>query len=516
MKFNAFRLGEKGPEGVAVYVEGLVDVARLEQTTLRPILSWAQRLWGTGDAAPGSVHPGSIDLRTLQEQVLPAMEVRLTDDLEEATAAVLSGDTLLFLKGEEKALHVTNRGPQSRGVQDPVLEVTVRGPRDAFTETLVWNTALVRRRLRDPGLRIILKKIGRRSRTDVVLLYIEGIAPADLVTEVERRLDGIDIDAILDTGYIEQLIEDAWLSPFPQHLKTERPDKVVAGLLIGRVAILADTTPFALLMPATLDSFFHSPEDSYDRYFQVNLLRSLRFIGSVVSTVMPGLYVALVAYHPGILPTELALKIQASREGVAFPVLVEALLMQVSLELIKEAGLRLPGPLGQTFGIVGGLILGEVGIRAGIVSEAMVITVAVTAVSSFASVDREMGTVLRLLGLPVMLSAAFLGLYGFAMALLAIAIHVTVLRSYGVPYLAPYPYYQWSAAKDALTKAPLRSFRRRPAYMAGPDIQRQQPVGHPDNGQTIDPSGSGEPAAGDGEPATGRRESGHRAKERSR
>src|SRR5690606_27503870 len=171
--------------------------------------------------------------------------------------------------------------------------------------------------------------------------------------------------------------------------------------------------------------------------------------------------------------------------------------------------LRLPGPLGQTFGIVGGLILGEVGIRAGIVSEAMVITVAVTAVSSFASVDREMGTVLRLLGLPVMLSAAFLGLYGFVMALLAIAVHVAILRSYGVPYLAPYPYYQWSAAKDALTKAPLRSFRRRPAYMAGPDMQRQQPVRPPDNGKGTDPPGAGEPA-------DRRRAPGHRSGERSR
>src|SRR5690554_4658689 len=236
VKFNAFRLGEKGPEGVAVYVEGLVDTARLEETTLRPILSWAQHVQGIRGAVPGS--QPSINLRTLQEQVPPAMEARLIDDLEEATAAVLSGDTLLFLKGEPAALHITNRGPQSRGVQDPVLEVTVRGPRDSFTETLVWNTALVRRRLRDPGLRIVLKKIGRRSRTDVALLYIEGIAPEGLVAEVERRLDGIDIDAILDTGYIEQLIEDAWLSPFPQHLKTERPDKVVAGLLIVPLAIL--------------------------------------------------------------------------------------------------------------------------------------------------------------------------------------------------------------------------------------------------------------------------------------
>lgn len=475
VKFHDLLLGDNGPRAVVIFIEGFVDGARLENFTLRPLLLWAQREQWRLESRDRASAP-RIDLDVIRERIVPAAAVNKVYDVEAAAAAVLSGDTLLLLDGVPGALHIANRGPQARGVEDPILEVTVRGPRDSFTETLLWNTALIRRRLKDPRLRVEFKKVGRRSRTDVAVLHIDGIAPQDLVDEVRRRLDAIDIDAILDTGYIEQLVEDAWLSPFPQHLKTERPDKVAAGLLIGRIALLADTTPFALILPATFDSFFHSPEDSYDRFLPVNFLRVIRLVAATLSTVIPALYVALVAYHPGTLPTELALKIQASREGVAFPVLVEALIMQFFLELIREAGLRLPGPLGQTFGIVGGLILGDVGIRAGIVSEAMVITVAATAISSFASVDRELGTALRLLGFPIMLSTALLGLYGFIMGALAVLIHLSILRSYGIPYLAPYPYYQWSSAKDAVTKAPQRLFRRRPAYLAATDMQRQQPL----------------------------------------
>ena len=269
--------------------------------------------------------------------------------------------------------------------------------------------------------------------------------------------------------------------------------------------------PLALLLPATFDSLFHSPEDSYDRFLSVNFLRVMRLIAATFSIVIPALYVALVAYHPGTLPTELALKIQASREGVAFPVLVEALFMQFFLELIREAGLRLPGPLGQTFGIVGALILGDVGIRAGIVSEAMVITVAATAICSFASVDRELGTTLRLLGFPIMISTSVLGLYGFIMGALAVLIHLSILRSYGLPYLAPYPYYQWSSAKDALTKAPQRlppparlSRRLRHAAAAAPPHRsrgrRQRPAPRSEQEappMTSQPGGAGREQAND-------------------
>lgn len=499
VKFRFLSLGREAVEAAVVYIDGLVDDALLEQTLLRPLLRWAAA------ASPGEVAALRRDLERLGRSVLTAGDVSLADGLQTATEALLQGDAVFAFRGDARGLQVVNRGWESRGVDDPLLEVTVRGPRDSFSENLLWNTALLRRRIRDPHLRVKLLKIGRRSRTTVALVHIEGVAPEPLVEEVRRRLDAIDIDGILDTGYIEHLIEDEWWSPFPQHLKTERPDKVAAGLLEGRVAVFADTTPFVLMMPATLDSLFHSPEDSYDRWFHVNLLRWVRFLGAALSIVAPALYVALVAYHPGILPTEFTLRLMASREGVAFPVVFEALVMQLMLELIKEAGFRVPSPIGQTFGIVGGLVLGEMGVRAGIVSEAMVIVVAVTAVSSFAAVDRETGTVLRLLGLPVMISAAVLGLYGLAMVLLLILIHLACLRSYGVPYIAPYAYYKWSDLKDAFLKAPTRSFRRRPSYLHPPDpVRMRERRGRQDAKRNEPGAKRNEPGAGRGDDSGGR------------
>lgn len=468
VKFRLVRLGDIGSEAALVYIEGLVDSQRIERTLLWPLLRWAE------SASADDLRAVHRDAALLGARVLTASEISDVGGLEDAAEALLQGNVVFVFRGEQRGLEISNRGWQSRNVEAPRLQVTIRGPQDGFTENILWNTALLRRRVRDPYLRVELLKVGRRSRTDVAIVHIEGVAPDGLVSEVRRRLDAIDIDGILDAGYIEQLIEDEWWSPFPHHLKTERPDTAAAALLEGRVVVFVDTTPFVLMMPATFDSMFHSPEDNYDRWFPVNLLRWVRILAAVMSVTMPAFYVALVAYHPGVLPTELILHLMASREGVAFPVVVEALLMQFFLELIKEAGFRMPSPIGQTFGIVGGLILGEMGVRAGIVSEAMVIVVAITAVSSFAAVDREVGTVLRLLGLPVMLSAAVLGLYGLVLAMLLVLVHLVILRSYGVPYVVPYPYYRWSDIKDSIIKGPLRSFHRRPSYLHPPDAWRLQ------------------------------------------
>lgn len=470
VRVRRLRLGDDGVEAALVFIDGLVDENRIERALIWPLLRWAE------SATAGEVQRVRDEAPLLGERVFTAAEIAPVGELEKASAAVLQGDVVFVFRGENSGLEITNRGWQARPVEAPKLEVTIRGPQDAFTENILWNTATLRRRVRDPNLRIEMLKIGRRSRTDIALVHIEGLTPGGLVEEIRRRLDGIDIDGILDTGYIEHLIEDVWWSPFPHHLKTERPDTAAAALLEGRAVVFADTTPFVLMMPATLDSLFHSPEDSYDRWLPVNVLRWIRFLAALLSVTVPALYVALVAYHPGILPTEFVLHLMASREGVAFPVIIEALIMQLVLELIKEAGFRMPSPIGQTFGIVGGLILGEMGVQAGLVSEAMVIIVAITAVSSFAAVDREVGTVLRLLGLPVMMSAALLGLYGLIMAVLLIASHLVILRSYGVPYVAPYPYYRWSDLKDTVVKGPLRTFKRRPSYLHPEDAWRMGPL----------------------------------------
>lgn len=466
--FRTFRLGRGGPKATVVYFDGMVKKEDVEERIIQPLVRAA--------AGPGRGRGGAgPSLRELAEGAITAAEVRLAESLDDVLLAVMSGTTALVVDGRPGAVVIANPGWKGRGVEKPAIEFSLRGPREGFSETLIWNVALIRRRLRDPGLRVRKMRIGRRSRTEVALVYLEGVANADVVAEAERRLRAIRIDGILDSGYVEQLIEDTWWSPFPTVNGSERPDVVAAGLLEGRVAILVDNSSFALMVPATFDGLFHSPEDSYERWLPVTLLRLVRFVASFVALMTPALYVAMASYHPGLMPLKLAVKVAASREGVAFPVVFEALIAQFSLELLKEAGFRIPSPVGQIFGVVGGLVLGDLGVRAGVFSEMMMIVIAITAIASFSVPTIALGTVIRLLGLPLMLATAFLGMFGLVMGLLAILAHLAVLKSFGVPYLVPYAYFSAQDLKDTIFKAPLRCFRRRPSFMGPRDATMQAP-----------------------------------------
>ncbi len=461
--FRTFRL-RRGPKATLVYIDGLAKKEDVEERIIQPLVR----------AAPVPARDG-VSLRRLAEEAVTAAEVKLVPSLDEVVREVLGGATALVVDGQPGAVVIASPGWKGREVEKPSVEFSLRGPREGFSETLIWNIALVRRRLRDPGLRVRKMRIGARSQTEVALLYLEGVANPDVVAEAERRLKAIRIDGILDAGYVEQLIEDCWWSPFPTVNGSERPDVVVAGLLEGRVAILVDTSSFALIVPSTFDGLFHSPEDSYDRWLPVNLLRFLRFLASGVALFTPALYVATASFNPGLMPLKLALKVAASREGVAFPVLFEALFAQFALELLKEAGFRMPSPVSQIFGVVGGLVLGDLGVRAGVFSEIMMIVIALTAIASFSIPTIPLGTVVRLLGLPLMISTAVLGMFGLVMGLLAILAHLATLRSFGVPYLVPYAYFSAQDLKDTVIKQPLPAFRRRPTFLRPRDAVMQDP-----------------------------------------
>lgn len=461
--FRRFRLGD-GTLATAVYADGMVNKEDLEERVIAPLV--------LAPAPAAGRRPAD-----LLERVITAAEVKTTASLDEAMGSVLAGKTLLVLEGSPEAVIVSNPGAKERGVEKPAIEFALKGPRDAFSESLVTNLALIRRRLRDPGLRIQKLRIGRRTRTDVALVFLEGVANPQIVQEARRRLEAIDIDGILDSGYVEQFIEDSHWSPFPTVNGSERPDVVVSGLLEGRVAILVDNSSFAIVVPATFDGLFHSPEDSYDRWMPVSLLRVVRFIASFAALLTPSLYVAMASYHPGLMPLKLAIKVAGSREGVAFPVFFEALIAQFSLELLKEASFRIPSPVGQVFGVVGGLVLGDLGVRAGIFSEIMMITIALTAIASFSIPTVPLGTAVRLLGLPLMLATAVLGLFGTILGLLFILAHLCVLRSFGVPYLVPYPYFSIHDLKDTVLKLPISYYRRRPSFFRPRDAVMQQAAG---------------------------------------
>lgn len=356
-------------------------------------------------------------------------------------------------------------GGESRAIEEPRSEALIRGSKEGFIENIRTNTMMIRRYIADPNLRFSTYKVGRRSKKDLVVAYMDGIVNPDMVNEVKRRLETIDIDDAPESGYIEQWIEDSFLSPFPQVLNTERPDKASEALLKGKVVILLDRTPFVLIAPATFGSLLQSPEDYYWRWSLGTLVRLLRYLGAFISVFLPALYIALVSYHPGLVPSDLAFSIAASRDEVPFPPAVEALIMTATMELLREAGLRLPTAIGQTIGIVGGLVIGEAAVSAGIVSPIMVIVVALNAIASFALPSYSIAITFRILQFGLMAAAAVFGLYGIILCYIMINIHIVNLMSFGVPYSTPFAPSFMNDWKDLVLRAPIAMMKRRPVYM---------------------------------------------------
>lgn len=445
------------------FVDGLVDDNGIEEKVIKPLLYFAH----TNE---------EIDAETilnhLFNEVITYIEVTKKDSLDEAILALMSGETLLVIDHIDSFILFETRQFNQRSIEEPDSEVVIRGPRDGFNEVLHTNVVLLRRRLRDPNLTVQFGQIGRRSKADFAIIYIKGITSPELVEEMRYRLSCIDIDIVLDTGVIEQYIEDSVFSPFPQMHRTERPDKVVSALAEGKVAVVLDGTPFVLLAPIIFHELLKSLEDDYDRWLISSMIRILRYTAAFIALFLPALYIAMVSYHQGMIPTVFALSIAGTREGVPFPAFIEALLMEVTLELLREAGVRMPRAIGSTIGIVGGLVIGDAAVRAGIVSPVMVIIVAVTAIASFAIPAYNGSIALRTIRFFIMIAATILGLFGIVISFILTWIHLVGLRSFNSYYTSPFAPYKPAAWLDLIIRAPLTLLRTRPID-EGLDKQRK-------------------------------------------
>lgn len=410
----------------------------------------------------------------IADKVLTLTDFRKVDKMKDAVNASLAGEALLILEGLDYIYVVASRAWPARGVGEPSSETVIRGARDGFTDTIRFNTALVRRRIRDTRLRIKATQVGARSKTDVAIIYIDDIAKKDLVQDVENRINKIDIDAILDSAYIEQLIEDNKYSPFPQIQSTERPDVVSAALYEGRVAILVDNSPFALIVPATLPCFFQSPDDYYQKWMHASGIRILRTLALIMALVIPALYVAVSTFHTSIIPAKLAYSIAASRAGVPFPAFIEALIMEISVALLVEAVIRLPKPIASTIGIVGGLVVGQAAVSAGIVSPIMMIVLGLTSMTTFLTPNYSVVLALRMARIILILMASGLGIFGIVIGMLLLLIHLIRLESFGTPYLAPFVNTHKSDLKDMFLRYPFQFFKDRPKYLRPNDKIRQK------------------------------------------
>ncbi|MFS0555162.1 spore germination protein [Brevibacillus sp. 179-C9.3 HS] len=389
-------------------------------------------------------------------------ELDVTDKLKQVIRNILSGCAVLIIEGCPNAYLNNTRGWDRRGVEEPQTESVVRGPRDGFSETLCVNSALIRFRLKDPNLRVRHLVVGERTQTDIYVMYIDGIAYPPMVEEVIARIESLHMDSVLESGYIEQMIQDRRWSPFPQIQNTERPDKVVANLLEGKVGILVDGTPFGMIAPAVFSQFYQSPEDYYERFYISTLIRLIRIISISIALLLPSLYIAFSSFHPEMIPSRLVIAMAAGRSTVPFPSLVEALFMELAIEILREASVRLPGPIGPTIGIVGALVVGEAAVTAGLVSPVMVIIVAVTTIGSFASPSYSAAIAIRMLRFPVMFLAGMFGLYGIMLFLIVIVIHLSSLKSFGVPYMSPLSPLNLNGMKDLFIRAPHHLLKSRP------------------------------------------------------
>lgn len=443
-----------------VYIDGMVNREIIENFFLSRIIDYK-------NLNEDKLVQGGSPSKLIMDHFSATFDIKEAETMDDMVKAVLSGDTAIFVDGSPKSLIIATRGWPARGVSAPETEAVVRGPRDGFVETIRFNTVLVRRRIRDTKLKVEMTSMGTRSRTDIAIMYMEDIASPDLVKEVKTRLAKYTLDGVFDSGYIEQLIEDSWKSPFPQTQATERPDKVAASLMEGKVGIIVDNSPFAILVPTTFNAFFQASEDYYQRWQIMSFTRMLRYIVSFLSFALPSLYLAILNFHPAMLPTALAVSVAASREGIALIGVLEIIIMETAFELLREAGIRLPGPVGHAIGVVGGIVIGQAAVDAKLVSPMVVIIVAITAIATFAIPDYSLTAAYRLIRYVFIGISALFGLYGFLMGLLLLLAHMSSLESFGTPFLSPYTASDGptdSDFRDTVIRFPLFLQNRRPRY----------------------------------------------------
>ena len=454
-KFVLSRHGWSFEEAIyVVYIDGLCDHELIENTIIKPV-TWE---WRDADAEELWDRITSYEGQTA--------DYTTENDLNKVIKSVLKGDTAIFVSGSDAALVVSSKRFPVRGIEESSSEGGMRGPRDSFNENFRTSTALIRRRIKDTELKLEQNTIGRRSRTEYGIMYIKDIARPELIQKVRETLDTYDIDAVFDSGMAEHLMEKKWQEIFPTYQSTTRPDKAAAALVDGRVVVVFDNSPEVVIAPATINTFFQTADDYYNRWPVATFARIIRYLAAFIAVGLPGLYIAITCYHREIIPDKLLYAIADARSQLSFPVVVEVLIMELLFELLREAGIRLPSQLGNTIGVVGGLIVGQSAVEAGIVSTMVVIVVALTAIASFAIPNEAFASVFRLLKFVTIISSAIYGILGFILAMLMLVFHLASLESFGVPYMSPVVTcgYTGDSARDFIVKSPIRKLVDRPGW----------------------------------------------------
>lgn len=452
-----------GRKAELVYLDGLCDTEQIEENVVKPLMK---------EPETGSWEDGPASMERIKDKLVYAMETSVAEMLDDVVRTIMTGVTALLIDGEAAALMVSLIKMEQRAVAEPTSEKVVRGPRDGFTESLRTNMSLIRRRIITHRLKSESFSIGELSQTQVVLMYIQGIVKNELLEEVKKRITRIKVDGIIYSQDIEEFIEESAVSPFPQVENTERPDVASASLLEGKIVIIVNNSPIVLIVPMSYWSGLQAADDYTERPMYASLIRWLRYIFIHISLLLPSLYVALTTFHPEVIPTPLLISIASAREGVPFPAVIEAFLMEFIFEGLREAGIRLPQQVGPAVSIAGALVIGQAVVAAGIVSSSMVIIVSLTGIASFAFPMYNIGTSFRMLRFLLLFISGFIGFYGIMLFMILMTVHLVTLKPFGIPYMAPATPLEPTNLRDVLIRAPKWKMSKRMKTLVGDDQKR--------------------------------------------
>ncbi len=456
--FKYYEINIQGVIAMVVFIKGIVNMDQFETGIMEPLTKFSETIVSIADL----------------KMALSITPINEENDMNAINQAIADGNVILLVNGEKQALIIDISSLPTRAIDVPQVEPSTQGPQESFVENLEINFPLIRKRLRTPRLKSVSIRIGRITKTTLLVSHIEGVANPQIIDAVLGRIKQIDIDGILDTNYIREMILEQRYTPFRTSEVTERPDRTVAALLQGRIVIMVDGAPSAITVPMVFVSGLTSAEDYYNQYIVVAQLRFLRHITYWTSLLLPALYVALLSYHANLIPTPLLISLVTQHEGIPFPNVVEALLMQGAFEAIREAGVRLPKMVGQSVSIVGALIIGDAAVKASLVSPGMVIVVAAAGVASFTIPSQDLVNANRLLQFPFIIAASLLGLFGIITLGLVLVIHMVSLQSFGIPYMSPIAPFSSGALRDTLVRAPWWTMNGRQRMYRPLDNQRNQ------------------------------------------
>lgn len=428
-----------------VYVDGMIDKDIIQSVILKPLIY---------EGIPQGSGPIDSILEMYEQELFAVLQTKKVHTFSEAADLILQGHVAILADGEGSVLLADVSRFEKRSVEEPSMEASLRGSRESFTESLRTNTTLLRRIIVTPNLKMESLQIGTLTKTEVVLAYVEGIVSASMLVQIRTRVEQIELQGVLESGYIEESIEDTHFSPFPQMQSTERPDVVSAGLMEGRVAVLVNGSPIVLVVPMTFWDGLQAPDDYYERFMYVTMNRWIRYVFALFSILFPSMYIALTTYHPEMVPPKLMLNIAGLREQAPFPTVIEVFIMELTFEGLREAGIRLPQQIGPLVSIVGALVIGQAAVQAGIISAPIVIVVSAAGISSFVIPRYRFGYPFRMLRFPLLVLSGVFGLFGIAIGMIAILSHLIHLSPFGSPYLQPVAPTQRKQVKHVFIRWP--------------------------------------------------------------